>query len=150
MRKLLIGVVALFFSTSCTVADVPDTDETVLQSIQHSIECMAKNIYFEARGESYIGKIAVAHVTLNRVTAAGYPDSVCGVVYQRNQFSWTSASSKIRDFKLYEQAKQIAHDVLMGQTKDPTRGAVSFHNRFVDPAWNKRPVIRIGNHVFYK
>ena len=52
--------------------------------------CLAKNIYYEARGEPMHGKIAVAQVTLNRVThRTEFQSSICGVVYAKHQFSWT-------------------------------------------------------------
>ena len=50
--------------------------------IQDELDCLAKNIYFEARGESLTGKIAVANVTMNRVEHHKYPSTVCGVVTQ--------------------------------------------------------------------
>ena len=52
------------------------------------LECLAKNIYHEARGESREGKVAVANVTLNRVHSARFPDTVCGVVYQAVYSRW--------------------------------------------------------------
>ncbi|QXN67603.1 hypothetical protein [Klebsiella phage vB_Kpn_3] len=60
------------------------------------IDCIAKNIYFESRGEGIKGMMAVAQVTKNRVNSGKFPDSYCKVVYQSNQFSWVSP----RDQKL--------------------------------------------------
>jgi spore germination cell wall hydrolase CwlJ-like protein len=51
--------------------------------------CMIQNVYHESRGEDALGQAAVAHVTLNRVCSSAYPDTVCGVVWQKGQFSWT-------------------------------------------------------------
>lgn len=59
----------------------PDVDEDELQ-------CLAKNIYHEARGESKAGKLAVAHVTLNRVHSSKFPNTVCGVVYDAVYSKW--------------------------------------------------------------
>jgi len=52
------------------------------------VECLAKNIYFEARGENIKGQLAVGLVTINRMKDERWPDDVCGVVYQNKQFSW--------------------------------------------------------------
>lgn len=56
---------------------------------ENDMYCMVQNIYHESRGEDTLGQAAVAHVTLNRVKSPAYPDSVCGVVWQKDQFSWT-------------------------------------------------------------
>lgn len=64
-----------------TVAVEPDIDDAEL-------DCLAKNIYHEARGESREGKLAVAHVTMNRVHSNRFPDTVCGVVHQAVYSKW--------------------------------------------------------------
>lgn len=125
---------------------------SVAHSLDHneSIECLAKNIYHEARGEPLIGQIAVAHVVLNRKQSVLYPDTICQVVYQKHQFSWTNKKQSITNQNLYTRAKQIAHDAIMGLSDDPTNGAISFHNKTVRPAWKKRVITKIGNHIFYR
>lgn len=130
------------------LSNVAETVE-VEPHLEESVECLAKNIYFEARGEGVKGQIAVAHVTLNRTQNEAYPDDVCDVVYQKHQFSWTSVKSKITDMVLYSKLRSIAYDVIIGKTKDPTKGALNFHNKAVTPGWNKRVKAVIGNHVFY-
>lgn len=96
-----------------------------------------------------MGKLAVAHVTLNRQRSARYPDTVCEVVYQKFQFSWTMKSHKVSNQKLFDEIKELAHSVIMGYTEDPTKGAMYFHNATVSPNWSKRVRITIGNHIFY-
>ncbi len=113
------------------------------------MECLAKAIYYEARGEGHKGMLAVAHVVINRTKSPKYPDDVCSVVYQKNQFSWTNNPPKIVHASLFDKSKDIAYRVLLGDTKDPTRGAVNFHANTVDPQWNKPPKVVIGNHIFY-
>jgi spore germination cell wall hydrolase CwlJ-like protein len=56
---------------------------------EDELGCLVANIYHEARGEDALGQAAVAHVTLNRVRSPSYSDTVCGVVWQPGQFSWT-------------------------------------------------------------
>jgi N-acetylmuramoyl-L-alanine amidase len=117
------------------------------------LECLATNIYFEARGESRRGQIAVASVTLNRVKSKIFPNNICEVVYQPYQFSWTLSSNPvIRKQTVFEQITQLAEEVLNGKHRDPTNGSRFFHNFSVAPKWsyNLQQTVVIGNHVFYK
>lgn len=114
--------------------------------------CLAKNIYYEARGEPVQGKIAVAQVTLNRVThRTEFQSSICGVVYARNQFSWTHERHREPGGKTWLEAQAIARAVLLGTAYLPNFKALYFHNQTVNPQWNKTKelVRRIGNHTFY-
>lgn len=133
------------------------------------LECLTRNIYFEARGEGINGMKAVAYTTLNRVYSDLYPTSICGVVYQgeRNkdgslkinkcQFSWTCDGTvkKIRHPELYEQAKSVAEDVAYNynENNDPTKGSLFYHATYLTKPFKGMDVIAtvtIGNHVFYK
>jgi spore germination cell wall hydrolase CwlJ-like protein len=119
-----------------------------------AIECMAKTIYFEARGEPEPGKIAVALVIMNRINDGRYADTVCGVVYQKNrgapgcQFTWACRKHpKIVSSDVYKESRDIAEAVLMGKiTEDPSRGAVMFNNV---PFSGMRSHVKIGHHWFY-
>lgn len=135
------------------------------------IECLAKNIYFEARGESAMGQFAVAHVTLNRVESDKFPDSICGVVYQAKmrpswkdpskyiparyqcQFSWycDGKPDKIDDISAYETAMRIASISIYGHFSDITNGSLFYHRLDVDPHWNENMTFKtsIGAHKFY-
>lgn len=118
------------------------------------LACLASNIYHEARGESFLGKIAVAQVTLNRVNhETKWPSTVCGVVYQkvqgRPQFSWTTMNLKIVDNKAWEEAKQIAYGVLSGELFIKNFKHTYFHNTTVEHGQKLRNHKVIGNHVFY-
>ncbi len=124
---------------------------------QHSTKdlyCLTKNIYHEARGESQLGKIAVAQVTLNRVNSnSRWPNTVCDVVYQQvkgvPQFSWTAMNVKIADSRAWEEAKQIAYGVLSGTLFIKNFTFTHFHNTTIQHGQNKRGHKIIGNHVFY-
>ena len=114
--------------------------------------CLAKNIYYEARGEPVQGKIAVAQVTLNRVThRTEFQSSICGVVYARQQFSWTHERHREPRGDAWLEAQAIARAVLLGTAYLPNFRALYFHNQTVNPQWNKTKelVRRIGNHTFY-
>ena len=138
---------------------------TTISPIQ--LECLTRNLYFEARGEGEKGMEAVAYVTMNRVYSNQYPDSICGVVYQgqRNengekvncQFSWTCGGTvkKIRHPMLYDKAKEIAIKVAnnYSNTVDPTRGSLFYHATSLKHPFKKmnvQKVVTIGNHVFYR
>jgi len=116
-------------------------------------ECLAKNIYYESRGEVIEGQIAVAHVTLNRVAHDNWPSTICEVVYQPKQFSWTFLikDQEPKNQKLWDQAKVIARDVMIGNTVDPSQGATFYHANYVNPSWTTYMEVSkvIGVHIFY-
>lgn len=129
------------------------------------IECLAMNIYHEARSESLAGQYAVADVVLNRVESSLYPDSICEVVFQsvmwegfpvrdKCQFSWycdgksdhpTETDSWLRSITV---AVNIRHK---SQFRGITESATHYHTDYVSPNWNRSMhyVGRIGNHLFY-
>ena len=114
--------------------------------------CLAKNIYYEARGEPLQGKIAVAQVTLNRVThRTQFEASICGVVYAKHQFSWTMERHREPRGDQWLEAQALAKLVVQGAAYLPKFKALYFHNLTVNPRWNKTKelVARIGNHIFY-
>lgn len=118
-------------------------------------KCMAMNIYHEARSEVIEGQIAVAHVTANRVVHENWPSTVCEVVYEDKQFSWTFQikDQTPKNEKLWSQALVIARDVMLGNTSDPTEGSVFYHASYVNPSWAKHDSLTlskiIGFHLFY-
>lgn len=128
--------------------------------IRKEIQCLALNIYFEARSEPEAGKYAVGHVVLNRVADPRYPDSICEVVQEggqetlhRCQFSWwcDGESDLPTEAAAWQQSKMIANYVYWGFSKDPTFGALWYHADYVRPSW-RRALLRgpeIGRHIFY-
>ena len=123
--------------------------------------CLATAIYFEARGESYRGQVAVAQVVLNRVKDRRYPDTICGVVFQnqnrRNscQFSFAcdGIPETINDRTSWAQAEDIAKRFTAGELYlTEVAEATHYHATYVRPAWAPRmnKVTQIGLHVFYK
>lgn len=129
------------------------------QALMKEVECLAKNIYFEAGGEPYNGKVAVAEVTLNRVRSEGYPNTVCGVVYQKSkgicQFSWVCEGKKRVNHRAssWAESMRISQNLLVAKRETNIVGnAKFFHANYVEPNWShtKKFVKRIGNHLFYK
>ena len=124
------------------------------------LECLALNIYHEARSEPEEGRLAVAAVTLNRVESKRFPDSVCDVVKQggqrlnRCQFSWWCDGKRDTptETTAWEDALRVSRMSLLGFAEDPTDGALYYHADYVRPRWSKsfQRTAEIGNHLFYR
>ena len=143
-----------------------------LENRAKQVECLAKNIYFEARNEPFAGQFAVALVTLNRVRDTSFPDTICKVVYQgihtadgfpkrdRCQFSWycDGASDEIRNLVAFNTTQKIANLAMLQYSKlkseglDYTEGAIYYHTYEINPRWSTAypKVGRIGDHIFYR
>ena len=133
-----------------------------------SIECLATNIYHEARNEGLTGQRAIAWTTLNRVESQKYPDNICDVVYQAElnengiplknqcQFSFycDGLPDTVDDLAAWNLAESIAEEVMSGYGKetDPTNGAIMYHAYYVTPYWSSayEKQARIDSHIFYK
>ena len=135
-------------------------------------ECLAKNIYFEARNEPFAGQFAVALVTLNRVHDTAFPNTICEVVYQgihhadgfpkrdRCQFSWycDGNSDEVRNNRAWEVVQKTANLAMLQYSSikaeglDYTEGARYYHTYEISPRWSKTfpKVGRIGDHIFYR
>jgi len=142
--------------------------EHLTPKVQRQVLCLANNIYFEARSEPIKGQIAVAFVTLNRVSSELFPDSICDVVKQKRnnvcQFSWYCESRPKRQYTKhiltgegslqYNEIIDIATFVYANYEKlnDPTHGSLFYHADYVSPGWRKRmdKVAVIGAHIFYR
>ncbi|KAB2682169.1 MULTISPECIES: cell wall hydrolase [Brucella/Ochrobactrum group] len=124
-------------------------------------KCLAEAVYFEARGETVKGQVAVAQVVLNRVRNPAYPGTICGVVYQNRdwlnacQFSFACDGQKHRvtEMPQWRMAQQVAKTVSAGQIWLPEVGsATHYHATYVRPFWapTMKKVTKIGLHVFYR
>jgi len=131
------------------------------------LECMSKNIYFEAALESTAGKLAVAQVTMNRVNSERYPNTVCKVIYQgkhyasglpvkdRCQFSWycDGKLDEPHTGAMWRESTEIAVYVLSNpKLKDITDGATHYHADYIpSPIWAdpRRKTVKIDTHIFY-
>jgi spore germination cell wall hydrolase CwlJ-like protein len=138
-----------------------------LEKLFPQVECMALNIYYEARGSNLADKAAVADVVLNRVNDTRYPNTVCEVVKQglqdangnmrRNkcQFSWycDGKADNPQNQDLYVEAQSIAWNMVEeGKYRGITEGATHYHATYVNPRWAStlQLVGRIGAHIFYR
>jgi spore germination cell wall hydrolase CwlJ-like protein len=125
------------------------------------LECLAKNIYYEAGHEAFEGKAAVAQVTINRANSGRFPADICKVVYQKNvaydrvlcQFSWyceTATIMKPKNTTVYRECQEVAKKVLLEGFRLPSlKTAMYYHADYVNPGWNKRKIAQIGRHIFY-
>jgi len=126
------------------------------------LDCLAKNIYHEAKGEPFEGKVAVAQVTINRAASGQFPSDICKVVYQKNvvydkvlcQFSWyceQAAAAKPKNTAAYKECQIVARQVLLEEFRLPSlKHALYFHGTHINPGWKREKVATIGGHVFYK
>jgi spore germination cell wall hydrolase CwlJ-like protein len=128
---------------------------------QKQLNCLARNIYHEAGGEPFEGKVAVAQVTINRAESGDFPSDICQVVYQKNivyekvlcQFSWYCSSASVNkpmNGPVYTESMEVAKKVLLEGFRLPSiKNALYFHGDYVNPKWGKQPVAKIGRHIFY-
>lgn len=126
------------------------------------LDCLTRNIYWEAATEPFEGKVAVAQVTMNRVESGNFGKGVCGVVFQKNifyekvvcQFSWACENAhKVRPIhpKLYAESEEVAKKVLLENFRLPgLTSAIYYHADYVNPGWKKEKIMKIGRHIFYK
>ena len=133
-----------------------------LKDRERQLDCLARNVYFEAGSESFEGKVAVAQVTLNRAKHPKFPSDICQVVYQKTifmekvvcQFSWycqNGGKPKIKHPELYRESYEVAKKVLLENFRLSTmKDAIYFHAVYINPNWRKERIGVIGNHVFYK
>lgn len=160
---------ALFLITSVVSADYIRYDQPVKvdyhalsKPVRKQVDCLAENIMFEAGHEPKEGQVAVAMVTLNRLSSGNYADDVCGVVKQKTkgtcQFSWvceaTNAAKRLTMLHtpLYNEIRELAVNVLFNYDtmKDVTNGATYYHADYVNPRWGLPKTTKIGRHIFYK
>jgi N-acetylmuramoyl-L-alanine amidase len=138
------------------------TEIVTAKDRERQLDCLAKNVYHEAGGEPFEGKVAVAQVTINRSESGKFPKDICGVVYQKNifmekvvcQFSWhcqNGGKAIIKNTAMYNESYEVAKKVLLeGFRLDTMKKAMYFHADYVSPGWGKPVAGKIGRHIFYK
>ena len=129
------------------------------EQLANALTCLARTIYWEARGETAASMEAVASVVMNRLGHGGFPNTVCAVVRQGSeqgacQFSWwcDGRADQAKEDESYAIAKEIARRALNLQLTDRTGRALYFHHRTVMPSWSMEYVktAEIGEFLFYK
>jgi spore germination cell wall hydrolase CwlJ-like protein len=161
-------VLAAVFVTSTTKLDYlrqanNNMSDNYVSAAQRTkeLECLTRNIYWEAASEPFEGKVGVAQVTLNRMESGKFPDSVCGVVYQKNvfyekvvcQFSWYcegNHTTRAINKPLWNESEIVAKKVLLEGFRLPgLTDALYYHADYVSPGWKLPRIEKIGRHIFY-
>lgn len=175
VKRISLFILSVLTVAMFSIAPVTQSVSGVVDDLPkaEAIECIAKNIYYEARSESYAGQLSVGMVVLNRVNDSRFPDTVCGVVYQGKmsnhatptkyrkgvcQFSWVcdGVADKPKNKAIWEQSLKTAKVVyrMYKQGFDITNGATHYHAVYVNPKWSTSGEMRrtgkVDSHVFYK
>lgn len=176
MEKVLKGMLyavggifafwAIFMTTSHMLdrysRQTHSTTNITLKERERQLECLARNIYFEAGSEPFEGKVAVAQVTLNRSESGIFPQDICRVIYQKTvfqdtvvcQFSWycqQPSTMKVVGRDNMAESYEVAKKVLLEGFRLPSlTEALYYHADYVNPGWRKERIAKIGRHIFYK
>ena len=139
MKKwILLSLFAMLIPTVSHQQQLSEQQQ-IAMDLGQQIECMAKNIYYEAAMEPFEGKLAVAQVTMNRTQSPQFPKTVCGVVYQKGQFSWVNEKVKgITNKYAWEECMIVARKALTEHKLHDTiykTKSMYFHNTSVHPEW---------------
>ncbi|AXK43870.1 cell wall hydrolase [Erythrobacter aureus] len=118
-------------------------------------DCLASAIYFEARGESLTGQLAVAEVILNRAEHRGWRSTICAVVTQPSQFSFVRNGripAPARNTLAWRRAVAISFIAREGLWETPASEALYFHADYVSPRWRTAfsRQAQLGTHIFYR
>lgn len=121
--------------------------------LSSDMHCLAGAIYFESRGEPLAGQLAVGEVIVNRSESERFPDSYCGVVYQRGQFSFVRSGRMPAintSSDAWRRARAIARIAHEGLWESPAEGALFFHATHVNPRWRLTRIGQVNRHIFYR
>lgn len=149
----MVGVGAFYW----TEAEAEHRMRTISQEDLH---CLQQNIYFESRNQSTLGQRAVAWVTVNRMEDSRWPTTICEVVWQPRQFSWThdgkpdEPGANTAEQRAWARAGLIARSVVHKWARgveSPVEDAVMFHADYVTPYWTAdfNEVASVDDHIFY-
>jgi spore germination cell wall hydrolase CwlJ-like protein len=161
----LLESVSLQSKIDSVTKQFSDNKPKVIEVPKDDLKCMSENIYYEAGNQSYVGKLAVGQVVLNRAKAPGYPNTVCGVIYEGVnslkttvcQFSWLCEDNRKgidKNSVTWTQSVKAATELLSKKEMivDITEGATNYHASYVSPSWGKQLhfVTQIDDHIFYR
>ena len=158
---LIVGYKAVDYKLETLKASRMIVSPVTADMRQKQLDCLARNIYHEAGYEPFEGKVAVAQVTINRAESGEFPADICQVVHQKNivyekvlcQFSWYCDSASLKkpmNGPVYTESMEVAKKVLLEGFRLPSvKNALYFHGDYINPKWGKKPVAKIGRHIFY-
>lgn len=123
------------------------------------LKCLQENIFFESRNQSIVGQLLVGVVTLSRTSEERYPDTICEVVFQNKQFSWTNKGRKkpnldnIIEREAWKRAGTLAKIMIDLGLEKYSSGVTHYHTTSIRPKWSKsdklKPIFVIDDHIFY-
>ncbi|AZZ35988.1 hypothetical protein CIK05_04010 [Bdellovibrio sp. qaytius] len=148
MNKFVLTIL-LAFTSQGAMAEVLSCTPN-----QSTYNCLVCNCYFETRGESQDGKVAVAKTVLSRITLPEFPNTVCRVVFQSSQFSWTSDSNSNRLNATTDDDKEALYDCKKATETalhEGANGLIYFYNPHkATPRWARKTTScgRVGQHAF--
>lgn len=159
---IVFGVI-IFLALTSSEPQIAPMREPLEYRRKLALQCLAENVYYEARGEPLKGQYAVAEVVLNRMRSKHFPDNVCKVVHESRfdrvrrrfvaHFSWTD-DNRTSDpaGPAWDQAMEVAAAVYDQKQEPVVPGALFYHATYVHPSWakTKKPLAKIGNHIFYE
>lgn len=158
VQPLAVSTAPAISTETAESADADSLHELVAEtplpvSLTDELACLAGAIYFEAKGESLAGQLAVGKVIIARAQSGRFPTSYCGVVYQPSQFSFVRGRSMPainKSGRAWAEAAKIAQIAHEDSWDSPVEGALFFHAARVSPNWRLKRMARIDNHVFYR
>jgi spore germination cell wall hydrolase CwlJ-like protein len=123
--------------------------------LEEQTNCLATAVYFEARGESVEGQLAVARVVMNRAASGRYPGSWCDVVKQPAQFSFVRHGEFPQanvNSDAWRKAEAIAELAVANVVPSIDSSVLWYHADYVAPSWRHglQEVQQIGAHIFYR
>jgi spore germination cell wall hydrolase CwlJ-like protein len=169
--KILLMVLALMLSVFLLKWQVSDklskfepqeSSQITTAMRERQLNCLSKNIYYEAGNQPFEGKVAVAQVTINRTESGLFPPDICQTIYKKNivyekvlcQFSWVcdrNSGATPPNNANYRESQEVAKKVLLEGFRLPTlEKAMYFHGDYINPGWKREKITKIGNHIFYK
>jgi Cell Wall Hydrolase len=127
--------------------------QNVQAALDGETHCLAGAVYFESKGETLPGQLAVARVVMARAKSGRFASTLCGVVYQKSQFSFVRGNSMPRidtGSTHWRNAVAISKIALSDSWESPVEGALFFHARHVSPGWRLTRLGTVDNHIFYR
>jgi len=123
--------------------------------LDEQTNCLATAVYFEARGESVEGQLAVAHVVMNRAASGRYPPDWCSVVKQHAQFSFVRHGEfpyADTNSAAWQKAEAVAQLAAANVVPSVSNDVLWYHANYVAPTWRRslQEVQQIGAHIFYR
>jgi spore germination cell wall hydrolase CwlJ-like protein len=168
VAAVLLGIVTIAVEQQSTAIPTSTTSEDGMEPIDEKLyvdkrlqvskedyRCLVKNIYHEAGVEGMEGKLAVAHVTLNRLKTGRWGDSLCSVVHARAQFSWTLSKKLLHatpSGQLWTESKAAADAFLAGVRVRGLEDSMFYHADYIkQPKWAGSMTLAgvVGTHIFY-